>query len=219
VGFTATPLLLDRCRLTANAQDILDAATRALLLAQQARDVETGGHVPRVCLLAVHLALQMAVSDEEMLAVRYGSLLHDIGKLSTPDSILRKPSRHTDEETAVMRDHVTCGAELLRASVDREGRRIFPEAVVLVVAQHHEKWDGSGYPGGLSYAEITLPARIFAVADALDALLSDRCYRPGRSFEEASAEIERCSGSHFDPAVVDAFLHVPASEWLAIFRG
>jgi putative nucleotidyltransferase with HDIG domain len=185
----------------------LDAMTRALLAAQTARDVETGGHTARVRRLALRLGAAFGLPSESLVALDYGALLHDVGKISTPDLILKKPGRHNQGETAIMRKHAESGAEMLRSLG-------FPERIVLVVAEHHERWDGCGYPRGLRRYEICPEARVFSVADTLDAILHDRVYRAGNSFEAARVEIELHSGKQFDPEVVAAFLRVERREWL-----
>lgn len=189
----------------------LDSKTAALLVAQKARDLETGGHTTRVKLLSLRLAAELRLGAEDSFALHYGALLHDVGKIGTPDAVLRKPGKHTDAETAVMRHHVTIGAAMLRSLH-------FPESVVLIVEQHHERWDGMGYPQGLSRYRICAGARVFAVADTLDAILSDRCYRRGNTYEAARQEIERWGGKQFDPEAVAAFLRVEREEWLRIAR-
>jgi len=182
------------------------ATLRALASALEARDAETEGHSKRVVAYCLKLGQHMALSDREMVALEHGALLHDIGKIGTPDAILLKAGALSPEEWQVMRRHIPQGAEILR------GIEFLKDATP-VVTQHHEKWDGSGYPWGLKGEEIALNARIFAVADALDAITSDRPYRAARSFEVAAAELENCAGTHFDPQVVAAFLSVPLDEW------
>ncbi|HEX8117443.1 MAG TPA: HD domain-containing phosphohydrolase, partial [Pyrinomonadaceae bacterium] len=136
---------------------------------------------------------------------------HDIGKIGVPDAILRKPAKLTEEEWVRMREHPSHGQKILRGIE-------FLEGAARVVAQHHEKWDGSGYPLGLKGEEIDLCARIFAVADAFDAMISDRVYRAGRTYEAALAELEDYAGAQFDPRVVEAFRRVPAVEWERLRR-
>jgi HD-GYP domain-containing protein (c-di-GMP phosphodiesterase class II) len=133
-------------------------------------------------------------------------LLHDIGKIGVPDAILRKPAKLTEEEWVRMREHPLHGQKIL-------GGIEFLEGASKVVAQHHERWDGTGYPRGLKGEEIDLSARIFAVADAFDAMVSDRVYRTGRTYEVALAELDSCAGRQFDPRVVEAFRRVPREEW------
>jgi putative two-component system response regulator len=185
------------------------ATLRALTAALDIRDAETAGHSERVVGFSLRLARELGLSAEELRSLEYGALLHDIGKIGVPDSVLRKPSKLDDAEWGQMRLHPLHGQQMLRGIE-------FLEGASRVVAEHHEKWDGSGYPRGLRGEEIDLKARVFMVADAFDAMVSDRVYRPGRSHEAACAELARCAGSHFDPEVVDAFLGVPAREWDAI---
>ncbi|HEV3469524.1 MAG TPA: HD domain-containing phosphohydrolase [Pyrinomonadaceae bacterium] len=179
---------------------------KALTAALETRDAETRGHSERVVSFTLRLGREMGLGAEETRSLEFGSLLHDIGKIGVPDAILRKPALLSEAEWVKMREHPLHGARILRGIE-------FLEGAARVVAQHHEKWDGTGYPLGLRGEEIDLKARVFAVADAFDAMTSDRVYRRGRSYEEAAAELERCAGTHFDPAVVAAFHRVPPGEW------
>jgi HD-GYP domain-containing protein (c-di-GMP phosphodiesterase class II) len=138
--------------------------------------------------------------------VKLGALLHDIGKIGVPDAVLRKPAKLNHEEWDKMKLHPLHGQKILRNIK-------FLEGASRVVSQHHEQWDGSGYPYGLRGEDIDLSARIFAVVDAFDAMISDRVYRKGRPYEAALEELERCSGTQFDPLVVEAFKHVPREDW------
>jgi HD-GYP domain-containing protein (c-di-GMP phosphodiesterase class II) len=142
--------------------------------------------------------------------IEHGVLLHDIGKIGIPDAILLKPGPLTPAEWKVMRRHPEIGRQLIE-------KIPFLRAAVPVVYHHHERWDGTGYPLGLRGAGIPLGARIFAVADAFDAMTFDRPYSRAISFEAARAEIRRCAGTHFDPAVVTTFLAIP-TEVLAEIR-
>ena len=151
------------------------------------------------------------LDKDQMKALEFGSLLHDIGKIGVPDAILRKPAQLTSEEWVKMREHPLHGQQILREIK-------FLEGAARVVAQHHEKWDGSGYPLGLHGEEIDMNARIFAVADAFDAMTSDRVYRAGRSYEVAAAELDRCMSQQFDPQVVTAFHRVPSEDWEELRR-
>ena len=148
---------------------------------------------------------------EESPQIEFGFLLHDIGKVAVPDAILFKTSKLTEEEYALIAQHPVVGAEILR-DVDflGEGK--------LVVRHHHERWDGTGYPDRLVGDEIPLAARVFAVADTLDALTTDRPYRPASDWDDARLEIRRFSGTQFDPDVVDAFDAIP-DEQFARLRG
>jgi len=184
---------------------------QALTAALEARDRETRGHSERVVSFSLRLGREMGLGREELRSLEFGSLLHDIGKIGVPDAILRKPSALNEAEWAKMREHPLHGARILR-------HIHFLEGAARVVAQHHERWDGSGYPLGLRAEEIDLNARVFAVADAFDAITSDRVYRRARSYEEAAREVERCAGTHFDPRVVAAFRRVPPDDWEEVSR-
>src|SRR6185295_9285494 len=179
---------------------------RALTAALETRDAETHGHSERVVTFSLRLGREYGLSSHEMKALEFGSLLHDIGKIGVPDAILRKPAKLTDEEWIKMREHPLHGQQILRGIK-------FLEGASRVVAQHHEKWDGSGYPLGLKGEEIDLNARIFAVADAFDAMTSDRVYRKGKSYEAAAQELDEWAGTQFDPKVVEAFHRVPKRDW------
>jgi response regulator RpfG family c-di-GMP phosphodiesterase len=185
------------------------ATLSALASALEKRDAETRGHSQRVVAYCLRLGQQLGLSGRELVALEHGALLHDIGKIGVPDAILLKPGALSPAEWQVMRLHIEHGADILHGIE-------FLRDATLVVTQHHEKWDGSGYPLGLKGEQIALNARIFAVADAVDAITSDRPYRAARSFVAATAELLSCSGTHFDPRVVAAFLAVPLDEWQEI---
>ena len=154
---------------------------------------------------------ELGLGEEQLRSLEFGSLLHDIGKIGVPDAILRKPAALSESEWVRMREHPLHGQKIL-SGIE------FLEGAARVVAQHHEKWDGSGYPLGLRGEQIDFNARIFAVADAFDAITSDRVYRRGRSYEEAISELDTFSGRQFDPEVVEAFRRVPREEWDEIRR-
>jgi PAS domain S-box-containing protein/putative nucleotidyltransferase with HDIG domain len=185
-----------------------DATIEGWSRALDLRDKETEGHSRRVTELSLRLARAMGRPEEELVHIRRGALLHDIGKMGVPDAILQKPGALTDEEWARMRQHTVFAADLL-APIH------FLKPALAIPAAHHERWDGSGYPMGLSGEAIPLAARIFAVADVYDALTSDRPYRPAWSHDEAIAHIRKETGRHFDPAVVDAFLALDEGGWAA----
>jgi putative two-component system response regulator len=197
------------------ALNSLEAAYRstlkALTAALETRDSETHGHSERVVTYSLRLGREYGLSSEEMKALEFGSLLHDIGKIGVPDSILRKPAKLTEEEWVRMREHPLHGQQILRGIE-------FLQGAARVVAQHHEKWDGTGYPLGLRKEEIDICARIFSVADAFDAITSDRVYRRGKSYEAASQELDDWSGRQFDPKVVEAFHRVPKEDWEELHR-
>jgi putative two-component system response regulator len=184
---------------------------KSLTAALEARDSETHGHSERVVNFSLRLGRELELDEEGLRSLEFGSLLHDIGKIGVPDAILRKPSALDEAEWVRMREHPLHGQKIL------SGIR-FLEGAARVVAQHHERWDGTGYPLGLRGTQIDLNARIFSVADAFDAITSDRVYRRGRSYEDAVAELDAFSGRQFDPKVVEAFRRVPREEWDDIRR-
>jgi len=184
---------------------------KALTAALETRDSETHGHSERVVSYSLRLGREYGLSSEAMKALEFGSLLHDIGKIGVPDSILRKPAKLTEEEWVRMREHPLHGQQILRGIE-------FLEGAARVVAQHHEKWDGTGYPLGLRRVEIDICARIFAVADAFDAITSDRVYRRGKPYEAAAQELDDWAGRQFDPKIVEAFHRVPKSDWEELHR-
>ena len=165
------------------------------------RDKETEGHTQRVTEMILQLARAFGLSEEELVQVRWGALLHDIGKLGVPDGILLKPGPLTDEEWVIMKMHPTFAYEML--SPIR-----YLRAALEIPYYHHEKWDGSGYPNGLKGDKIPLVARIFAVVDVWDALRSDRPYRAAWPEDKVFQFICASSGTHFDPKVVETFMKV-----------
>jgi putative nucleotidyltransferase with HDIG domain len=190
--------------------DAYTSTLSALVAALDAREHETSDHSQRVVRYTMAIARRMGVGGEDLDQIARGALLHDIGKIGVPDSILLKAGPLTPAEWIEMRKHPEIGHQILQSI------GFLANAADIVLA-HQERWDGGGYPRGLRGGQIPLGARIFAIADTLDAMTSDRPYRRGVSFEEARAEIARCSGTQFDPACVDAFLAVPVVE-LALLR-
>jgi len=190
-----------------NAHD-WDTAARAFALALDARDKETEGHAERVVAFSVRLGLELAMSGSDLIALELGARLHDIGKIAVPDHVLKKPAPLTDDEWAIMRIHPVKGQEMVRAMKER-----LPDGAALIVGQHHEQWNGEGYPLGLKRDEICLGARVFAVADTFDAITSDRVYRRGRRYQDALEEILAFSGIQFDPVVVGAFARIDPADW------
>jgi putative nucleotidyltransferase with HDIG domain len=184
---------------------------KALTAALETRDSETHGHSERVVTYSLRLGREYGLNSEEMKSLEFGSLLHDIGKIGVPDSILRKPAKLTEEEWVRMREHPLHGQQILRGIE-------FLQGAARVVAQHHERWDGTGYPLGLRKEDIDICARIFAVADAFDAITSDRVYRRGKPYEAASQELDDWAGRQFDPKVVEAFHRVPKEDWEELHR-
>src|ERR1044072_488966 len=179
---------------------------KALTAALETRDSETHGHAERVVTFSLRLGREYGLTSAEMKALEFGSLLHDIGKIGVPDAILRKPAKLTEEEWERMREHPLHGQQILRGIK-------FLTGAARVVAQHHEKWDGSGDPLGLKGEDIDVCARIFSVADAFDAITSDRVYRKGKPYEAAALELDEWAGKQFDPKVVEAFHRVPQQDW------
>ncbi len=186
---------------TANLELIqaYDATIEGWAYALDLKDEKTEEHSQRVTRLTLRIAKRMNIKKEELPHIRRGILLHDIGKMGIPDSILLKPGPLTEGEWVIMRRHPVYAYEIL-ANVD------YLRPALEIPYCHHEKWDGSGYPRGLKEEEIPLPARIFAVVDVYDALTSDRPYRKAWSEEDALTLIKKDSGSHFDPEVVEVFL-------------
>jgi putative nucleotidyltransferase with HDIG domain len=185
------------------------ATLEALLAALDTRDTETEGHSERVAAYTMLIAQQLNLSEAELQHIEHGALLHDIGKIGVPDHILYKPGPLTPEEWEVMKQHPVIGYKMCMKI-----EMLRPAAPI--VLHHHERWDGRGYPYGLNGAEIPLGARIFAIADTLDAMTSDRPYRKALSFAQAREEIERCASSQFDPELVRVFLELPEEQLRAI---
>ncbi len=182
------------------------ALLEGLIAALDYRDAETQWHSRRVSLYARRLATQVGVLEPELTVVEHGALLHDIGKIGVRDRVLLKPGPLSPDEWVEMKRHPELGWALLQ-------RVDYLRPASVVVLQHQEKWDGTGYPAGLRGEAIGIGARVFHVVDTLDAITSDRPYRRARGFADAKAEIVRCRGSQFDPKVVDAFLSIPEEEW------
>ena len=178
------------------------ATVRALTNAVEARDAYTGKHAERVAAFGLELARQIDAELARDPQVEFGFLLHDVGKVAVPDGILHKPDHLLGEERALMQRHPVVGYEILR---DIE----FLEVAAQIVRHHHERWDGGGYPDGLSGEAIPLAARIFSVVDTLDAMTTDRPYRPGVSMAQARSEIAAKAGTQFDPAVVAKLGEIP----------
>ncbi|HWG17713.1 MAG TPA: HD domain-containing phosphohydrolase [Acidobacteriaceae bacterium] len=197
-------------RLRAALQDLersYDITLEALGNALDLRDTETEGHSRRVTAYTVALARAIGIESGQLNIIARGAFLHDIGKIAIPDRILLKPGKLTPGEREIMREHCLRGYEMVR-------KIPFLREAAEIVYAHQETFNGSGYPRGLRGEEIPLGARVFAIADTLDAITSDRPYRKGRSFAEASLEIARCSGDQFDPKIVDLFLRIPESLWI-----
>jgi len=190
--------------LTIDSDHVDEMITNWVKLLDQ-RDKETEEHTERVAWLAVKLAEKIGVSPEDQWNIYRGALLHDVGKIFIPNEILFKPGSLSDDEWTIMKMHPVIVNELLT-------RFSIPENVLEIPHFHHEKWDGTGYPNNLTEDEIPLPARIFAVVDVWDALLSDRPYRPKFSSQEAVDYIRDQSGSHFDPQIAGHFLEMVETQ-------
>ena len=208
-------LVAERTAALDGAMNSLEAAYRstlkALTSALETRDLETHGHSERVVTYSLRLGRELGLAKEQMRSLEYGSLLHDIGKVGVPDAILRKPAKLTDKEWVEMKQHPRYGQQIL-GGID------FLQGAARVVAQHHERWDGTGYPTGLRGEAIDRNARIFAVADAFDAMMSNRVYRQGMTYEAAAAELDQWAGVQFDPQVIAAFHRVPTADWSELQR-
>ncbi len=174
------------------------ATVRALSNAVEARDAYTGKHAERVAAYGMEIARELHIPLADAPGTEFGFLLHDVGKVAIPDAILYKTGSLTEKERALMAQHPLIGADIIR------GIEFLGEAAN-VVRSHHERWDGRGYPDGLAGEQIPIAARVFAVADVLDALTSDRPYRPASPLSVAREMIVAESGSHFDPQVIEAF--------------
>lgn len=167
----------------------------------ESRSKETGNHVKRVAEYSKLLALSYGLSEQEADLLRMASPMHDIGKVAIPDSILKKPGKLTDEEFMIMKTHTTIGYNLLKNS-----KRKILQAASILTLQHHEKWNGTGYPNGLKGKEIHIYGRITAVADVFDALASDRCYKKAWDMDRIIHLFKEERGQHFEPLLVDLFL-------------
>ena len=185
--------------------DTLEALGSALDL----KDAETEGHCQRVTAFCISIAKTMPVPDNYLPILARAAFLHDIGKMAIPDGILRKPGPLNDDEKKIMRTHCQIGYDMLT-------RIPFLRDAAEIVLAHQEFYDGSGYPRGLKGDQIPLGARIFTIADSLDAMISDRPYRRALPMSHACEEIKRCSGSQFDPEVVKVFMTIPEQHWIEL---
>lgn len=183
-----------------------DYTLEALGGALDLKDAETEGHCQRVTAFTISIAKHMRIGQPMLGQIARGAFLHDIGKMAVPDKILLKPGPLTTEEREIMRQHCAIGYQML-------SKIPFLRDAAEIVLAHQEFFDGTGYPRGLKGEEIPLGARIFAVADTLDAILSDRPYRKAQTVQAAREEIQRCTGTQFDPKVVEIFQRMPESHW------
>src|SRR5215468_5116583 len=191
----------------AQLEQSYDDTLEALGSALDLKDAETEGHCQRVTAFTISIAKTVPVSVGYLPILARAAFLHDIGKMAIPDSILRKPGPLNDDEKQVMRRHCQIGYDMLI-------RIPFLRDAAEIVLAHQEFFDGSGYPRNLKGEQIPLGARIFTVADSLDAMISDRPYRKALPISHAREEIRRCAGTQFDPKVVDVFLSIPEQHWL-----
>ncbi len=185
------------------------ATVRALSNAVEARDAYTGKHAERVAAYGTEIMRALEHPIAESPATEFGFLLHDVGKVAIADAILYKPGPLTDEERAVMEQHPVIGSQIVSEIA-------FLGDAAAVVRSHHERWDGQGYPDGLRGDAIPLAARVFSVADVLDALTSDRPYRPASTIPVAREMIVADSGTHFDPRAIEAFQRIPDARFAEI---
>jgi putative nucleotidyltransferase with HDIG domain len=188
-----------------NLSELHNATIETLAMALDLRDQGTSGHSRRVATMTVGIAKNLGLNNGELVQIEQGALLHDIGKLRIPDSILWKPSELTSDEWEIMRRHPEYGHEFVK-------KIGFLKEAADIILSHHEKFDGTGYPRGLKGNEISLGARIFALVDAVDAIVFDRPYHRGTAFSVARGEILKRSGTHFDPSLVE-----PTLAHLALF--
>jgi putative nucleotidyltransferase with HDIG domain len=190
----------------ANLERSYDITLEALGDALDLKDAETEGHSRRVTAFTIAIAKAMGLPAEQIPMIARGAFLHDIGKMAIPDAILRKPGKLTPDEVTIMQEHCYKGYQIVK-------KIPFLADACDIIYSHQERFDGTGYPRGLKNKEIPLGARIFSIADTLDAIMSDRPYRPRQSFKAARAEIEKWSGRQFDPDVVRIFLEMPEELW------
>jgi putative nucleotidyltransferase with HDIG domain len=189
-----------------------DITLEALGNALDLKDAETEGHSKRVTAFTIAIARAMGISGDQIRVIARGAFLHDIGKMAIPDAILRKPGALDPDEVAIMREHCYRGYQILR-------RIPFLTEASEIVYAHQEKFDGTGYPRGLKGEQIPLGARIFSVADTLDAMTSNRPYRAAQPLSAARAEIDKWAGRQFDPQVVKVFLEMPENIWDDLRKG
>jgi putative nucleotidyltransferase with HDIG domain len=193
----------------AQLEQSYDDTLEALGSALDLKDAETEGHCQRVTAFCISVAKAMPVPDAYLAILARAAFLHDIGKMAIPDGILRKPGPLTEDEKETMRKHCEIGYNMLI-------RIPFLRDAAEIVLAHQEFFDGSGYPRGLKSDDIPLGARIFTIADSLDAMISDRPYRKALPLSHARGEIKRCSGTQFDPKVVEVFMSIPEEHWLEL---
>lgn len=192
---------IDNAQLFKSLREAYIGAVNSLTEAVNAKDHYTAGHVDRVGEYSLAIAQQMNLDEETIEVIREAALLHDVGKIGIPESVLNKPGKLTDEEFALMKSHSTMSAKIVKPI------GLSPR-IIEAIKHHHERVDGRGYPDGLKGEAISLEARILCVADTYDAMITDRPYRKGLGKEIAVEELKKCSGTQFDTAIVEAFLKV-----------
>jgi putative nucleotidyltransferase with HDIG domain len=193
----------------AQLEQSYDDTLEALGSALDLKDAETEGHCQRVTAFTISIAKELPVPNPYLPVLARAAFLHDIGKMAIPDGILRKPGPLTDEEKQIMRKHCEIGYNMLT-------RIPFLRDAAEIVLAHQEFFDGTGYPRGLKGEQIPLGARIFAIADSLDAMISDRPYRRALPMSHAREEVRRCSGTQFDPKMVEVFMSIPERHWVEL---
>lgn len=206
LGRTVLDLRASRAELERSYLDTLNRLT----LAAAYKDDDTGDHILRMAFYSEGIAAALGMHADGLRDLRVAAPMHDVGKIGTPDAILLKPGRLTPEEFAVMKHHTTIGEKILAASSSRVVR-----IAATIAGTHHERWDGSGYPRGLSAEGIPLEGRIVAVADVFDALTSKRPYKPAFEFDTALAIMREGRGTQFDPRPLDAFFEIAGELWAA----
>ena len=209
--FTQIEDITDARRTTHELEQAQFEMLARLAGAAELHDDDTGRHTHRVGELSVAIATRLGLSGEEVELIRLAAALHDVGKIAIPDTVLSKRGKLTAQEFDLMKTHTTIGAAMLADSAFQ--LVTMAEEIALT---HHEKWDGAGYPAGLSKDAIPITGRIVAVADVFDALTHVRPYKPAWSADDAVAELQRQSARHFDPQVLDAFLSVRADPTAAL---
>ncbi len=188
-------------RLEERIREVEEGIVCALSMLLDLKDLNTGLHATRLAAWALRVAERMGVSESELRAIEIASVLHDIGKVGVPNEILQKPGRLTDEEMDIVRKHSEYGWGILRNIPGFE-------AISLLVLHHHERWDGKGYPSGLAGEEIPFGARVVAVVDTFDAMLSDRPYRKGMTLEVVLEKLRPEAGRQFDPEILAQFMDI-----------
>lgn len=202
-------IAIENARLYDSLEESYRETIKALVNTLDARDVETREHSSRVVEYTLEIAREIGIAEKELDAIKYGAMLHDLGKIGVKDAILHKPGPLTPDEWEEMRQHSRKGYEMLQ-----DVKRL--KDALPIILHHHERYDGAGYPGGLAKEAIPIGARIFAIADTLDAMTSSRPYRAALPDEVAYEEIVKNSGTQFDPQVVEVFTSIPLERWQAI---